>query len=409
MINFINKLRLKNKLLFYVLFVFTLVYGITLLYISLNVRAKAFDDAVTIINTSVMEHRNLVRSNIMKVYNETDVIRDMYQEYPSVPEEGRDKFFNELLRSWLENNPNYLSTWQIWELNEIDPTYELKNGRRRNVFYRKEGKIGHTIKDVDMTNKTLTGLYYDIRNLNEDKIQDPYYDDLTIELKGILMTSVVLPIRENGKFQGLVGVDISLANMGSIITDMQPFEGAESFFISPDNSIVAHTNSSLVGKKLMDDPSLHRPSFSDALRKIGLQQDSYFQYKKETTGEKYYTYIAPIKFDDVPESWAIGVEVPVEILSARVKSIFYQSLLIGILGLAVLYAAVYLIATNIVKPVNESVEFSERIASGDLTSELDVSRHDEVGDLGRSLQLMATNVKGTIHEIKKGCQCYKSV
>ncbi len=402
--NIISKLRLRNKLLLYVLLVFTLVYGSTLSYISFSVKEKALKDAKTIINTSVMEHRNLVRSNMMKVYDETAMVRNMFQSYISSPEENREDFYNELLKSWLENNPNYLSTWQIWELKALDSSYEFKNGRKRNVFFRKDGRVSHTVNTVDMNNNSMTGMYYTIREENTDNIQDPYYDLITEELAGILMTSVVLPIRDDGRFQGLVGIDISLANMNSIITDMQPFEGAESYFLSPNSSIVAHTNNSFVGKKLFDDPSISTSSHTTALENIGFMKDSHFQYIKETTGKEYYVYMAPVKFDGVAKPWAIGVEVPVDVLSERVNKIFKQSIIIGLLGLIILYVAIYWIATNIIKPVNESVEFSEKIAFGHLNCELEVTRHDEVGDLGRALQLMASNVKGTIFEIKKAAK-----
>ncbi|MGQ8336709.1 methyl-accepting chemotaxis protein [Sunxiuqinia sp. A32] len=401
MINFVGKLRLRNKLLIYVLLVFTLVYGFTLFYISFNVKAKALEDAKTIINTSVLEYKNLVKSDIMKVYDETAVIRNMFQSYASISEDNRDEFYNELLNSWLENNPNYLSTWQIWELKALDPSYKLKNGRKRNVFFRKDGRIGHTETTVDMNNDELSGIYYQIRETNIDNIQDPYYDLLTEELAGILMTSVVLPIRDNGEFQGMVGVDISLENMSSIITDMKPFEGAESYFLSPNSSIVAHTDNSLVGKKLFDDASIDTVAYSTALENISYLRDTHFQYKKETTNQEYYVYMTPIKFEGVPKPWAIGLEVPVDVLFSSVNRIFNQSILIGLLGLVILYIAIYWIATNIVKPVNESVEFSEKIAFGHLNSQLEVTREDEVGDLGKALQLMASNVKGTIFEIKK--------
>ena len=399
--NIFRNLRLRNKLLVNVLLVFTLVYGFTLFYISLNVKEKALEDAKTIINTSVLEHRNLVKSNIMKVYDETAIVRDMFQRYSTIPEENRDAFYNELLKSWLENNPNYLSTWQIWELKTLDPSYKFKNGRKRNVYFRKDGKVGHSENTVDMNNNVLTGMYYQIRESNTDNIQDPYYDLITQELEGILMTSVVLPIRNKGKFQGIVGIDISLADMSSIITNMQPFQGAESYFLSPNGSIVAHNDNTLVGKTFLDEKGTNPTSYTSALEDIQVGQESQFQYINESNGKECYVFLAPIEFEGVPQLWTIGLEVPVEVLSERVNAIFKQSIIIGLIGLVLLYIAIYWIATNIVKPVNESVEFSEQIAFGHLNSELEVNRNDEVGDLGRALQLMASNVKGTIHEIKK--------
>ena len=72
--------------------------------------------------------------------------------------------------------------------------------------------------------------------------------------------------------------------------------------------------------------------------------------------------------------------------------------------LAVLLAAVvaWLITRSIVTPLNQAVVIAETVAQGDLTSTIDVSGKDEVGDLYRALQHMNDNLIRIVGEVRTG-------
>jgi len=57
---------------------------------------------------------------------------------------------------------------------------------------------------------------------------------------------------------------------------------------------------------------------------------------------------------------------------------------------------------SITNPIQQSAEFANQIAQGNLTSKIELSRHDEIGDLVASLNSMVENVKRVVEEVDQG-------
>ena len=64
--------------------------------------------------------------------------------------------------------------------------------------------------------------------MNKETIVNPYYDQATKEMKGIMMTSLLTPIQnEAGQFEGMIGIDISLSHMNQLIASVKPYERSD--------------------------------------------------------------------------------------------------------------------------------------------------------------------------------------
>ncbi|TRX72670.1 methyl-accepting chemotaxis protein [Carboxylicivirga sp. M1479] len=395
-------LRLKSKLLLYILASFTIIYGVTLGYISISLKQNSLKDSKAIIDANLKASSNLIENDINQVIVATKTIRDAYDGYLSQDESYRDDVYGDILYGWLDNNPELLSTWQIWELKALDESYDMKNGRQRNVCFRLNGQITTTSETVDMNNDNLTSLYYQGRDYNKTDIWDPYYDVVTEELAGILMTSIIVPQQDaQGEFIGMVGVDVGLNDMSKIISNLDLYEGAVSYVLSRDTSIVAHTNADLVAKKLFSAISINSDDYKKALDKTLVSESYGFDFVKPDVDEEFYVSYAPIEFKGIETTWTLGIEVPKEIILASANRIFYRSIIIGFIGLIILYIIVYITAGNIVSPIVKSAEVARAIADGNLRSEIDVNdeQKDEAGDLGRALRDMIQNLKNIIAEI----------
>jgi methyl-accepting chemotaxis protein len=74
---------------------------------------------------------------------------------------------------------------------------------------------------------------------------------------------------------------------------------------------------------------------------------------------------------------------------------------IGAAGILVSLLLSVLISLSIVRRVGQGVQFAEQIASGDLTRQLSVRRHDEVGRLVDALNRMASKLKAVVTTISE--------
>ena len=393
------KLNLKAKLLAYILVSFTLIYAFSLGYVSYNLRANAYSNSKEIIRTSTRENRNLIQNDLTKVLESTVTLRNIFNQYNHFEGKVRDAFYDDVLESWLENNKDFLSVWLVWELKAFDPAYKKKNGRIRNVRFRLNNVISTLKETVDTNNLDLTSVYYQTRILNQPDIWNPYFDIVTKDLAGILMTSVSVPIQKNGAFMGLVGVDISLESMKNIVSEINPFEGSVSYLLSSDNSIVAHSDKEKIGKNFFSDFKADSTEFKTGIEKTHRRESFDFEYKNPANKETYFVSMAPVVMGNINRTWTIGIEVPVNVIMKRANRIFYTSIIIGLIGLFLLYYIVYLIAGSIVRPINESVEFAQSISKGNLNAEIKNRQDDEIGQLSSALVEMAMKLREIINEI----------
>jgi methyl-accepting chemotaxis protein len=62
----------------------------------------------------------------------------------------------------------------------------------------------------------------------------------------------------------------------------------------------------------------------------------------------------------------------------------------------------WLLTRSIVRPLRQAVEISRKVADGDLTTEIQIKRTDEVGQLLMSLQGMNTNLRSIVNNVRTG-------
>lgn len=394
------RLNLKTKLNLYILGVATVVYGIAIGYISLQLKNTTYSDSAALASAYTREYRNKVQDDLNKIMVSTRTLSDALGDHKNYSEKNRNIFYNDLMVNWMRNNEQYLSVGLSWEKKALDERYDKKNGRVRSVYFRKDNTIQWNTESIEENNLLLSSPYYVIREKNEEAIVDPYYDVSTPELADVLMTTVASPIRnENGRFDGLLGVDISLETMKDIIEDIHPFQGTVSYIVASNRLMVAHSDNSLIGKdfflNIHGDSTNFKQGVEMALHNRGYE----FEYVNDKDKNRYFVAFAPITIGKSDNKWMIGIEVPVRIVMQEANLIFRNAIFVGILGLLVLYVLIYFISAAITKPIVESVNFAKKISSGNLEARLNTKQNDETGDLAESLSEMAEKLRIIISEV----------
>lgn len=88
----------------------------------------------------------------------------------------------------------------------------------------------------------------------------------------------------------------------------------------------------------------------------------------------------------------------------KVAGDFNRSILTSIMSLlvvgllAILFSAItgYYVSRSITQPLQKGIEFAQKLAKGDLTSEIDINQKDEIGILAYNLQLMNNRIREII-------------
>jgi methyl-accepting chemotaxis protein len=77
-------------------------------------------------------------------------------------------------------------------------------------------------------------------------------------------------------------------------------------------------------------------------------------------------------------------------------------LIVGIVALAIGIRFAYWLKGTIIRPLNEAVKVAEQVAAGDLTANIDATRHDETGRLLRTLKTMNENLGRIVGQVRIG-------
>jgi methyl-accepting chemotaxis protein len=395
-----GRFNLKLKLNVYILSAATIIYCITIGYISYRLKEITYSNSVEIVKSSTREYANKISEELSVMMESARTLKNAFENYKKLNLQNRDVFFDHLLSSNIEKHPEYLSVGVYWELKALNKDYKKKNGRYYNGFFREGGKIINQKAIEDTTNQELAGTYYQVRKLNKETIVNPYYDQATKEMKGILMTSLLTPIQnETGQFEGMIGIDISLSHMNQLIASVKPYEEAISYMISENEIIVAHTNTTLAGKNFISSLAKDSMIFKKEVLGNKLSSNKSFTYKNSISGKEYFVSFEPITNGNKDTNWIIGIEVPTKVILSEAREVLVKTIIAGILGLFFLYLIIYFIAVKISGPIVKGVEFAKSISAGDLNTQLSIGQNDEIGDLAESLSIMAAKLTKIISEI----------
>jgi len=395
-----GRFNLKLKLNVYILSAATIIYCITIGYISYRLKEITYRNSVEIVKSSTREYQIKISEELNVMMESAKTMKNVFEDYKKLNPENRDEFYDHLLASNFAKHPEYLSVGVYWELKALDKTYKKKNGRFWNGFFRVGDKIVNQKAIEDTTNQELTSTYYQLRKMNKEAIVNPYYDTSTKEMKGILMTSLLTPIQdESRQFVGMVGIDISLSHMNQLISNVKPYNEAISYIISENKIVVAHTNTLLTGKNFIGSLAADSSVFKNEAFGNNLSSNKSFTYKNSTNGEEYFVSFEPIMIGNIDTNWIIGIEVPTRVILSEANKVLQQTVVAGILGLFLLYIIIYFIAVKISNPIVKGVEFAKSISAGNLNAQLKIEQNDEIGDLAESLSIMAARLTKIISEV----------
>jgi len=245
-------------------------------------------------------------------------------------------------------------------------------------------------------------------------VLDPYLD--RVGNSQILMTSVTLPLVDNGKTLGMLGFDVSLSSLQPIIeaADKRLVDGkGEVLLLSQRGIIVAHDkDKASLGNRISSLELDKKAHLSDWL----VEQKSRIQWSRDG---QHLQALLPIAFDGVNEKWGLVLTAPVAAVLADSLTLeervvdynlgsLYKILLSAIIISVISLFIVWRFSFYLVKPLNNVTERLQSITSGewDLTQRIKIDSYDEIGTLthwfNQFIDKLQTTVKAIDHSIKKG-------
>ena len=238
----------------------------------------------------------------------------------------------------------------------------------------------------------------------------PYVDAAA---NGLVVTSSVPIYDEAGKFRGVAAMDLQLARITDLISNITYGNSGYAFVIDKEGHLIAISEKGYAdfgvtaddisaGTYLADPPPAFPSELTDALGQMASFQSDI----TSITLGGVHKYIAYYPIPSVGYSLGLIVDVDEtqknamaaeEQIEANVRS--------ALLNLAGIMAAVWLVflivsqrlGTALIAPLTELTHSAQKIAEGDLETSIASHSNDEVGVLASTLKSMTDNLRAVLH------------
>ncbi|MDR0389686.1 MAG: methyl-accepting chemotaxis protein, partial [Spirochaetaceae bacterium] len=319
----------------------------------------------------------------------------------------RRSSYNTLLRQLIIENPELASIWTIWEPNALDGMDAVyantegtdASGRFIPTWSRTDG--GAEVQYSQGYDDPEAEFYVPAMRTGNETVTEPFF--YTIGGADVLIASLVVPIKKNGQSIGVAGVDVAISNIQEMISDIRPYEGSIAASFSNAGMVVAHFDTSRLGKPMAETEADMAGPYLDNLVgavKAGVEYD--FENTVYTGGKRqeYGVLTVPYAVGHSTTPWALAMAVPMAVINAPVIFILKVSLLISAVIFLGIAAAAFMIARSISNPLkNMAITFTS-LGEGDLTRHVNVNRKDEIGDMAKIFNVMVENIRNLVLTIK---------
>ncbi len=399
-----NTLKLSTKMILFILTISMIIISFTIGYIIFTSRSLSLKDASNYVDAYTREHANLTKSDINVDIIVARTMAQSFQDYRNFPANERIEIFKGITKQVISNNANFLSVYSHWEINALDSSWKNNFGRVRFTYYKANGAIIYRQDSMNLTGDVPGSPYYLMKTTHCELVEDPYWCTYTKKKEDeILETSVCVPIMDNGKFVGRIGIDLAIDRFKKITDKIKPFENSYSFLVSSKGNFITSpgNNMGLVGKPFEKEKQEICKKFG-ILEKI--KKGESFSFITREKGVNYYYSFASIPVGNTNTPWSLAIVVPIDVVMHQANLTFYKSIIIGIIGLLLLGLCVFFITKRIVVPIRRTTNSLIEMATTGLIDEsrkVYLKSNDEIGKMANALNKLMDELTHTANFAKQ--------
>ncbi len=396
------RMKLKNKMIFLILTITTVIFFIVIGYLANRNRSVEISNAKDLAESMSKNYANTFSEYLN--YS-MDISRSLAHNSKALIEAGEPRrlVLDKMLEQTIKENPEFLAVWTRWEPDAFDgqdTAYVASDwGTLSGIFdlnyYYVNGEI---IRYVDMTTTPEEeaameyGPYITIpMETMQEALIEPYYYSYTGRPEDeILMTTASVPVIIDGDYRGVIAIDIELESFYEIIRDIEFYESGFGKIISTEGSLVTHPRLHFVGE----------PSYEFIEEDIDVMQaihngNSLFSIEhSHDLGEEALRIYTPIQVGNAPTPWAFALEVPISEIEAAANQRLWVAIFLGIIALAVLFIVIWLISRYITTPVLKTTNVLKTLSKGDLEKVEPLKTRKEEDELTQMANATNTLIEG---------------
>lgn len=377
--NIFRRLKIKDKLLLYILSVTGLVFITSISVLTYRNHQKSIRNTYEIANKASRGFANEIEK---KFEQELSIVKtlaknfDIHRKFDSLEWQP---LINQMHRQTLENNPQFYALWDSWEYSYLYDDWNLPHGRFLNYHFRKDGTIQY-----DLLERSLDGdppLYGAAKQSAKPLIWEPYPDQLEVGATNTtLMTTFTVPMFADNQYIGLVGADITLTSLQELVASIRPFDESYAFLVSNKGLIAAHPSEAFLEKSVSE----YFQNTEDSLTIFqNIESGVAFSLQYVMNNQDYHYVFSPVEIADTGTPWSLIVAIPQKVISQEAGFQRLFSLILGLLGFVIVFIIVWWISRYISNNLHQITELMKRLSKGEIDKSMfwKVDSEDEFNDM----------------------------
>lgn len=219
---------------------------------------------------------------------------------------------------------------------------------------------------------------------------DPYED------QGIKMITASFPILYNNNVQGVIVVDINIANFSKLQSTDDNFKSMYVDVLTADSTFVYDSESDeYVGQRL--DSLLDASQYKKIQKGIDTGKSFHVNTKKDD-GSYVSRYYAPI--DALGQTWWAASALNKNDLYKDSTKLTIFMIAIALVSIVLIVAAAARLLIKYIKPIDKVVDASQQLKAGDFNINITAESDDEIGKLSDAFSEASATLRSIIHDLK---------
>ena len=293
-------------------------------------------------------------------------------------------------RAILQENGQFLGVYFAYE-----PDISRRLESRYNLHWFRDSQDENKILILNNNDANSPAYQSAKQNFALGAGQQPFISEPQLE-QGEMVVKPTYPILIGGKFSGIAGVEVSLKGIKNFLEQLKPYPSAEFLLVSSTGTIIAATlDNSLTAQNIRQTP--YAENYNILFVKIQKDKDRFRLLRDPKEKKRYYYAGSTIQTGN----WKVIMRVDEKEVLLPVLAAGLKLVLIAAFGISITYGFIRWIAVAISKQVKWAVSAAEQVAQGDLTTRVQITSGDEIGQLLGAIQTMTNKLNSLISQVQQ--------
>jgi methyl-accepting chemotaxis protein len=335
-------------------------------------------------------------------------VANIMGHYETVEAGARRDQYENTLTAIFNEQPDLIRMFTVWKPNAVDgqdtrhigETGATETGQFAFAVGRETGQV----RTLTSTVVPDAMAYMNGPNSRKDNVGQPGIMAGAARETYVVRMMVPITNSRTNEIVGVVGCQLNIDLVQPIVENtVKSYEEIALLGMYSSNGFVlAHRWPDRVKKMMVDTEIQFGSHVQEAFQAVQAGREYQLWSYAPLLGQNIQIAIAPVTLGNSDTTWTIMVGSVEEYVMRDVRRMRVFTIILALVAITTAVVVVYLVISNIVKPIVMVTESLREISEGegDLTRTLDVTSRDEIGELSKYFNSTLGSISAMIKKIK---------